>query len=109
MAWPARRSSHACLNPIVGRGRHVWPTYAGIVAGCERSDQVGEPIDIDHAVSIGINKYLAASGSGPRVPRSAESAIRLMDIPHRWEFRCNLGRVIGRTVVDQHDLVGWII
>src|SRR5438105_2350636 len=33
MARSARRRSHTCLNPITRRGRYVWSSHAGIVAG----------------------------------------------------------------------------
>src|SRR4029453_5035568 len=55
-AWRRRDTG---LNPVLGRRRHVRTAYSGIAAAQESGDQIIEPIDVCHAVRIGISKHFA--------------------------------------------------
>ena len=67
MIGTARRRRNARLNPISCRRRDVWSAHSGVVAAHECPNQVVEPIDIRHAVRIGIRQHFAFGGGGPRV------------------------------------------
>src|SRR5262245_54172305 len=67
MVWSARRGSNAGLNPILCRRRDVWPTYSGVIAADKRANQIVQPINVRHAVGIGVGQYFALGSSCPGV------------------------------------------
>ncbi|KAG0505161.1 MAG: hypothetical protein Udaeo_15120 [Candidatus Udaeobacter sp.] len=67
MVWSARRPSNARLNPILRRRRDVWSAYSGVIAANKRANQVVQPIDVRHAVGIGVGQHFALGSSRPGV------------------------------------------
>src|SRR5262249_16617062 len=67
MVWSARRRCDAGLNPILCRRRDVWPAYSGVIAANKRANQVVQPINVRHAVGIGVGQYFALGSSCPGV------------------------------------------
>src|SRR5512132_457463 len=63
MVWSARRSSNARLNPILCRRRDVWSPYSGVIATNKRANHVVQPIDVCHAVGIGVGQHFALGSS----------------------------------------------
>src|SRR6185503_5737258 len=59
MIWSARRRSNACLNPILCGWRDVGSAYTGIIATHKRANQVVQPIDVCHAVGIGVGQHFS--------------------------------------------------
>src|SRR6266508_376587 len=67
MVWSARRPSNARLNPILCRRRDVWSAYSGVIATDKSANQVVQPIDVRHAVRIGVGKHFALGSSRPGI------------------------------------------
>src|SRR4051794_15625225 len=63
MVWSAWRPSNARLNPILRRRRDVWSAYSGVIATDKRANKVVQPIDVGHAVGIGVGKNFAVGSS----------------------------------------------
>src|SRR5436305_531 len=57
MIWSARRPSNTRLNPILCRRRDVWSAYTGVIATDKCANQIVQPINVRHAVGIGVGEY----------------------------------------------------
>ena len=107
MAGATGRCRDAGLNPILRWWRHVRSAHARIIAAYQRTDQVIEPIDIGHAVGIGVSQHFAPRSCSACVASVAQSMIALMDVAHLRELRGSVSCVVSRAVVDQdHFVVG---
>jgi hypothetical protein len=67
MVRPARRPGNAGLNPILRWRRNVWSAHSGVIATDKRANHVVQPIDIRHAVGIGVGQHFALCSSRPGV------------------------------------------
>src|SRR5438094_9964743 len=85
--------------------RDVRSTHSGIIAAYKCADQIIEPIRICHAVRIGVGEHFPFGGSGPTIASVTQSMIALLNVAHPWELRCNVGRGIRSTVIDQNDFI----
>src|SRR5262245_22325541 len=109
MVWSARRRSNARLDPILCRRRDVWSSDSGVIATDKRANQVVQPINVRHAVGIGVGQYFALGSSRSRVASVTQSMVGLMNVSHPRELRGDAGSVISRTIVDENNFVSRII
>ena len=109
MAGPARRRCDTSLNPVLCRWRDVRAAYSRIVAAQKGGDQIIEPIDIRHAVGIGVGKNFALRRGGAGIAGVAQAMISFDGCSAPRELRRDVSRVIGRSVIDEDDFVFGII
>src|SRR6266542_4107486 len=105
MARSARCRCNAGLNPIFGWRRYVRSAYSGVITAYKSADKIIEPIRINHAVRIGVGEYFTLGSGGARIAGVTQTLIALMNVAHPWELRCDVRRIIGRSVIDQNYLI----
>src|SRR5262245_8270733 len=109
MTRSARRRCNAGLNPIFGWRRDIRSAYSGVITAHKSANEVIEPIRINHAVRIGVGEYVTLGSGGARIAGVTQTLVALMNVAHPWELRCNVRCIVGRAVIDQNDLVLWVI
>ena len=109
MARSARCRCNAGLNPIFGRRRNIWATDSGIVATQQSTDEVVQPICINHAVRVGVSENFTLRCGGAGIPSVAQALIVLRDVAHPWELRRDVRCIICRAIIDQNNLVLGIV
>ena len=105
MARAARRGGDAGLHPIFRRRRNIRTAHAGVIAAHERADQIIKPVRVGHAVGVGVGKHFALGRGRAGIARVAQAMVILADITNIRITRRDLGRVIGRAVIDQNGFV----
>src|SRR5881392_756684 len=104
MAWPARCGGDTRLDPRFRRRRNIGSANTCEVAARKGCHQIIKPIDIGHAVGIGVGKNFAPGCRGPGVACSAQSAVRLMYVTYARKFGGNLCGIIIGSVINQNNL-----
>src|SRR4029453_7675456 len=87
VAGTAGRRCDTGLNPMLCGWRDVRAAYSRIAAAQKGCNQVIEPIDIRHAVGIGIGEHFALRRCSAGIAGVAQSMIALMDVAHPRELR----------------------
>ena len=103
MTRSARRGRDTRLNPGFCRGRNIRSPYACEVATSESADQVIKPVNVGHAVGVGVSQHFAACSSSAGIACRAQPAIRLVDVADVGKFSRDLRSVVGRSIVHQDD------
>ena len=97
------------MDPILRRWRDIGPAHSGEFPTNERADQVIKPVDVGHAVRVGISKHFTFGRGRAGVASVTEAVIFLMNVTHVRKLRGDLSGVVGRTIIDQNHFVIWII
>ncbi len=90
MTWSARCRGNARLDPILCRRRDVRSADSGIIAADKRADQVVQPIDVCHAVRIGVGEHFTFRSRGAGVAGVTQPMVALVNVSHPWELRRNV-------------------
>ena len=109
MARSARCPRNAGLNPIFGWRRDIRSAYSGVITAHKSANEIIEPIRINHAVRIGVGEYFTLGGGGARIAGVTQTLIALRNVAHPWELRCDVRCIVGRSVIDQNDLILGVI
>ena len=109
VAGAARGGRDTGLDPLLGGRSDVGASRPGKVVADQCADQVIKPVDVGHAVGIGVGKYFAFGRGRAGVTGMAETVVSLVDVTNTRKFRRDLGRIVGRAVIDQDDFVIRII
>ena len=109
MARSARCRCNAGLNPIFGWRRNIRSAYSSVITAYKSADEIIEPIRIDHAVRIGIGEHVPLGSAGAGIAGVAQSLIVLMNVAHPWELRSDVRCIVGRSVIDQNNLILGVI
>ena len=105
MAWTAGSGRHAGLHPIFRRRRNVRAAHAGEVAAEQSADEIIEPIRIGHAVAVCVNNHFARGRVGADISSETQTFVFLTDSAHPGMARGDFGGLIGRSIIDEDDLV----
>src|SRR5436305_3310531 len=97
------------LIPIYSLRRDIRSTYSSVITAYKSADKIIQPIGINHAVRIGVGEDFTLSCGRAGIPGVAQSLIALMNVTHPWELRCDIRCIIGRSVIDQDDLILGIV
>ena len=95
VAGTARRRCDTGLDPVFCRWRDVRTACSRIATAQKSADQIIEPIDVRHAVGIGIGKHVALRRCGAGITGVTQSLIALMDVTHPRELRRDVSCIIG--------------
>ena len=95
VAGTARCGCDTGLDPILPRRCNVWSADSRIVATDQRANQIVEPIDVRHAVRVGIGEHFAFCRSCACVARVAQAMIALMDVANLRKLRSDVSGVVG--------------
>src|SRR5438477_272119 len=82
MTRSSGRGGDTRLDPIGCRRSNIRPAYAGKFTAHKRTNQIIEPIDIRHAVGIGVSEDFAFGRSGAGIARITQAAVILIYIAH---------------------------